>query len=150
MDEELESLEAELKRLRPTSPSLQLVNELERTLSPRPRATLGQISWLLLPAAAAVAILLIRASVERNSRVQDVAMAAEKLPFAAPFKPVAAQSVVLDERDEGLVKLADGSHARRIRQSSIDRITWENPSTHASLTWTVPREEVNVVPVSFQ
>jgi hypothetical protein len=32
----------------------------------------------------------------------------------------------------------------------VDTITWKNPRTNASVRWTVPREEVRVVPVKFQ
>jgi hypothetical protein len=48
------------------------------------------------------------------------------------------------------VTLADGTPARRVRQSYVDKITWENPRSNASLVWSVPREEVRVVPVNFQ
>ena len=48
------------------------------------------------------------------------------------------------------VTLADGTPARRERIQFVDTITWRNPRTNASLTWTVPREEVRVVPVVWQ
>ena len=65
-------------------------------------------------------------------------------------KPVAAEKVLYAARDEGLVTLEDGTTARRERLSYVDTITWKNPRTNASLTWSVPREEVRVVPVHFQ
>jgi len=48
------------------------------------------------------------------------------------------------------VTLDDGTTARRLRQSYLDRITWKNPETNASLVWSVPREEIRVVPVLLQ
>ena len=66
------------------------------------------------------------------------------------MKPIAAENVLVSARDEGLVTLADGTEARRERLHFVDTITWKNPRTHASLVWTVPREEVRVVPISFQ
>jgi hypothetical protein len=69
---------------------------------------------------------------------------------AAPkFKPVTAENVLLAQSDDGLVTLADGSQAVRVRSSYVDTITWKNPSTKASLRWSVPHSEVRVVPVSF-
>jgi hypothetical protein len=68
----------------------------------------------------------------------------------AVLKPVAAEKVLYAAQDEGLVTLEDGTTARRERLSYVDTITWKNPRTNASLTWSVPREEVRVVPVHFQ
>lgn len=68
----------------------------------------------------------------------------------ATLKPVAAENVLYAASDEGLVTLDDGTTARQERLSYVDTITWKNPLTRASLTWSVPREEVRVVPVNFQ
>ena len=46
--------------------------------------------------------------------------------------------------------LDDGTAARRERFQYVDTITWKNPRTNASVRWTMPREEVRVVPVKFQ
>jgi len=77
-------------------------------------------------------------------------MTARTAPSPKLFKPVAAQNILLDSQDEGYVTLADGRTARRVRQSYLDRITWKNPRTNASLTWSVPREEVRITPVSYE
>jgi hypothetical protein len=73
-------------------------------------------------------------------------------PAANPiaFKPIAAENLLVDARDEGLVTLDDGTAARRERLRYVDTITWKNPRTNASVRWSVPREEVRVVPVNFQ
>ena len=68
----------------------------------------------------------------------------------APLKPVAAENVLVSARDEGLVTLEDGTPARRERLQFVDTITWKNPRTNSSLRWSVPREEVRIVPVVFQ
>ncbi len=68
----------------------------------------------------------------------------------AVFKPVASENVLYAVRDEGLVTLDDGTAARRERLNYVDTITWKNPRTNASVKWTVPREEIRVVPVKFQ
>lgn len=69
---------------------------------------------------------------------------------AAQFKPVASENVLYAVKDEGLVTLEDGTAARRERLNYVDTITWKNPRTNASVKWTVPREEIRVVPVKFQ
>ena len=149
MDDELNALEAELSRLRPVGPSAHLLSALERKLERQRSRSAWRICWVALPIAAAVAVVLLPGLRE----VSPVASSAGTSVSAAAlpaFKPVAAQNLLLGEREEDLLVLSDGSPARRVRQTYLDRITWENPSTHASLTWTVPREEVSVVPVSYQ
>ena len=68
----------------------------------------------------------------------------------ALLKPVAAENVLVSASDEGLVTLEDGTPARRERLQFVDTITWKNPRTNSSLRWSVPREEVRIVPVVFQ
>jgi hypothetical protein len=75
---------------------------------------------------------------------------AKSISTSAKFKPVAAQDVLYAARDEGYVRLGDGTPAHRLRESYVDTITWENPSSHASLRWSVPRDEIRVIPASFQ
>jgi hypothetical protein len=60
------------------------------------------------------------------------------------------ENVVLGTTDEGLITLADGSPARRYRIQSLETLTWTDRSGKASLTWTLPREDVRLVPVSFE
>jgi hypothetical protein len=68
----------------------------------------------------------------------------------AVLKPIAAEKVLISADDEGVVILDDGTTARRERLQYVDTITWRNPRTNASLRWTVPREEVRIVPVTLQ
>lgn len=151
MDDDLPQLEAELKRLRPVALSPDLWRRVEMDL--QPAAVQKKIfpgwAWIALPAAAALAVAAW------FSTRQDATPARNLIPVAvaAPtpqFKPVSAENVLLDARDEGYVTLTDGTPARRVRQSYVDTITWKNSTTNASLVWSVPREEVSVVPVRFQ
>jgi hypothetical protein len=149
MDDELSQFEAELKRLRPAAPSRELLarlaGEIEPAAVPAPRAARAWWLWAgALPAAAALAVFLI------NGRRAEVDDTPAPVIAAGEFKPVAAENVLYAARDEGFVTLADGTTARRERLNYVDTITWQNPRTHASLKWTVPREEVRVVPVVFQ
>lgn len=142
MDDELHQLEAELKRLRPAAPSSEMLARLERELAPHVRRP-SRLWWLwvgALPAAAIAGLLLLA-----SRREPPPAAAAPAL-----FEPVAAENLLYAMHDEGLVTLDDGTTARRERFNSVDTITWKNPRTNASVRWTVPREEVRVVPVSFQ
>jgi len=71
--------------------------------------------------------------------------------FAATdtYRPVKAANVLYDLKDEGPVMLDDNTPGRRIRARYVDTYTWKNPATNASLKWSVPRDEVRVLPASF-
>ena len=146
MDNELHELEAELKRLRPIAPSEIVTARIGAGLTARRRNFWG---WAALPLAAALvgAVLLKNRSVEPATKP-----AANTLPtkIAATFKPVSAENVLYEHRDNGLVTLADGTTARRYRNSYVDTITWKDTRTQASLRWSVPRTEDRVVPVTSQ
>jgi hypothetical protein len=168
MDNEFSQLEAELKALRPVAPSrhvqVRIARELERG-EVAARVTPSARAWwrwaAAVPAAAAVLILLVVfvRRVPPASPSENVAAAAAAAVSAAVvgeaeseavFKPVSAENVLYAVADEGLVTLDDGTAARRERLSYVDTITWKNPRTNASVRWTMPREEVRVVPVKFQ
>lgn len=75
-------------------------------------------------------------------------------PPAAPlagqrYRPVGATNVLYDMKDEGPVYLADHTPARRMRYRYVDTYTWKAPASNASLKWSVPREEVRVIPASL-
>jgi hypothetical protein len=150
MDEELSQLEAELKRLRLRAPSSQLMAQLESRLATR---AWPRMSWLLLPLAAAAA-LAVGFFLRMPELPQPKPMAnppARATAETAPevFKPVRMDNVLYAARDEGLVTLDDGRIARRLRREYVDSVTWRDPQGDAAVTWTVPRTEVAVVPVSF-
>lgn len=150
MDDELQQLEAELQRLRPRRPSPQLQARLTARLAPRRSAVWW---WAALPLAAAVAVAFapwfrptdVQAPVAATTRVAPMADAAPD-----EYRPVAAENLLYATQDEGVVTLTSGAQARRVRNSYVDTITWRNPRTNASLRWSVPRDEVRVVPVNFQ
>lgn len=167
MDDDLQQLEAELKRLRPAAPTRDFLARVERELSlpiAAPVVRRAAPRWWLwagaLPAAAAFAVMLTLGLRHRQapaaaspspSPAAPIAVAAAPAAIgAAPFKPVAAENVLYAAQDEGLVTLSDGTPARRERLNYVDTIVWKNPRTNASVRWTVPREEVRVVPVKFQ
>lgn len=154
MDDDLQTIEAELKRLRPAVPRPALACRIEADLQrPRPAAWTTPWRWgLLLPAAAALAVLLAKPwrIAPAGDRASEAAVPAVTGADAAVLKPVAVENLLYSAQDEGIVTLGDGTPARQERLRYVDTITWRNPRTNASLKWTVPREEVRVVPVSLQ
>ena len=170
MDDDLINLEAELKRLRPAAPTrdflARMARELDTPAAPAPVVRRPARLWWLwagaLPAAAALAVmitLVTRRQPATPTRATSTPVAVTAKPSVAEqlvaeskaaFKPIAAENVLYSVLDEGLVTLEDGTPARRERLNYVDTVTWKNPRTNASVRWTVPREEVRVVPVKFQ
>jgi hypothetical protein len=175
MDDELQQLEAELKRLRPAAPTRDFLARMEREFAtpapePMPVRRVAPLWWFwvsALPAAASLALMITFAVRTRTQSVESAPpsdpnpvaavtapntepMPSRALESPATFKPVAAENVLYAAQDEGVVTLADGTPARRERLNYVDTIVWKNPRTNASVRWTVPREEVRVVPVKFQ
>lgn len=154
MDDELQHLEAELKGLRPAPVPTALIARVEAELAGPPAAAAparplgGHVAWFwpfLTAAAAALAMTFAPQPTAPASSGQGSLAQGE-----ATLKPIKAENVLVSARDEGLVTLPDGTPARRARLQYVDTITFQNPRTNASLVWTVPREEVRIVPVSFQ
>ena len=157
MDDDLKQLEAELQRLRPAAPSRALLLRVERDLAApaaqaasRAAAPVRWVWFAALPAAAAIAVMLVQYSGRTPMNGSQTAAPAVVASGDAPLKPVATENVLISASDEGLVTLDDGTPARRERLQFVDTITWKNPRTNSSLRWSVPREEVRVVPVLFQ
>jgi hypothetical protein len=65
------------------------------------------------------------------------------------YRPVKAANLLYDLQDEGLVLLEDNTPGRRVRARYVDTYTWKNPATNASVKWSVPREEVRVLPANY-
>jgi hypothetical protein len=165
MHDDFQDLETELKRLRPRGVSSGLQARLARDLAARAaaaprRAYTTATTWrswkwtawsVAAAAAVAVAVILSRPVAPLSDHVAQ-SQPKPTIPSALPadiYKPVRADNVRYNTREEGGVTLADGTPARRVRSQYVDTITWTNPRTNASLRWSIPREEVRVVPVSF-
>jgi hypothetical protein len=158
MDDELKQLEAELKQLKPALVSRRLTDRIEADLRAQPEAaprrSIFPAWWIALPIAAAVALAftpLFRKPASTPMPPASASIAAGASGGGGAYlKPIAAEKLLVSADDEGLVTLDDGTPARRERLQYVDTITWKNPRTNASLKWTVPREEVRVVPIAFQ
>jgi hypothetical protein len=166
MDDTLQNLENELKRLPARKPSARFMESLQRELGPIENAVAAvraartparfrwrRTSWALLAAAAAIAILVV---VQLNKTAAPVAIASEAIQASnqtavAPaesvsrYEPVQASSVLYDLHEEGVTTLPDQSEGRQLRYRYVDTYTWKNSATNASLRWSVPRDEVRLV-----
>ncbi len=145
MDEDLDNLEAELMRLRPTALRPDFASRMDLGLR-RPRWVPVMGIWLTVPAAA----LFAAAALFWGRPSAKPAELASALTGEAAFKPVGVRDVLVNSRDEGYVVLADGRTARRLLEAHVDTIVWRNPGSAASIQWSVPREELRIVPVIFR
>ncbi len=167
MDESLQELENELKTLQPRRAPERWLNQINRELaaelpaSARPRyataTNLGSWKWLGWRTAGLAAALALVATVGLVSLRRSAPVAAPAVLAAAPvtpaavpaYEPVTASNVLYDLKDEGEVKLEGVASARQVRARYVDTYTWKNPRNNASIKWTVPREEIRVVPASY-
>jgi hypothetical protein len=171
MDESLQQLEDELKSLRLRGPSPQLVDRLTEELAaetdevaaPVRRYTtasdLRSWQWLGWRAAGMAASLALGAALAwvifKSPPATPVPPARLAVSNPAPaagrdeFRPVAATNVLYDMKDEGLVNIDGDTPARRLRYRYMDTYTWKNPRNNSSLKWSVPRDEIRVLPASL-
>lgn len=169
MDETLQELENELKRLTPRRPSPALLQALERELGPEAVASAPRYStatslrswkwatWSLAGAAAGIALVAV---VQFNHQpikasapiLATTAPAAATKPAVVPvnrYEPIKASSVLYDMKEDGAATLPDQTEGRQVRYRYVDTYTWKNPTTKASLRWSVPRDEVRLVRASL-
>jgi hypothetical protein len=65
------------------------------------------------------------------------------------YQPVTATNVLYDLKDEGTVYVDGDTPARQLRYRYVDTYTWKNPRNNASLKWSMPRDEIRVLPASL-
>jgi hypothetical protein len=172
MDDTLQELENELKRLSPRGPSTALITALERDLGPAPSAlspTRREASatslrswkwgsWSLAGVAALVAFVLFVFSGRESAGTRPAETPAPRLAEAGAspepategaspnhYEPVRATSVLYDLHEGAATTLPDRTEGREVRYRYVDTYTWKNPATNASLRWSVPRDEVRLV-----
>ncbi|HEY2342200.1 MAG TPA: hypothetical protein VGH90_04175 [Chthoniobacteraceae bacterium] len=154
--------ENELRALRPQAPSEALKEAIARDLArpidgagvpalsagPRERpyqSLLTGLCWALGGAAAAVAVMLsIDVARGSGSPRNPVPLHTEK-----NIEPPRASRKMVGAEIGGLVYGDDLAPNRVVRYSSVERRTWADPSG-ARVEMEVPREDVLLVPVSFQ
>jgi hypothetical protein len=173
MDESFHELEAELKSLRPRRPAPALLERIEKEMatdglpvtSPRYTSATNLNSWKWLgwrPAgiAAALAVIVAVSWINRKQEMPPAVAPAGVAATNPPIRPatqrdlpgsksaqeIAATNVLYDLKDEGTVLVNGDTPARRVRYRYVDTYTWKNPRTNASLKWSVPRDEIRVLP----
>ena len=163
----LSDLENQLRTLKPVKPSAELEQAIARELAhalrpatagviPRGSETpggrlLSGLCWAFGGAAVAViATVCIYAS--QTVPAADAPLAATVPPGSRPivFEPVAASREFMDAEAGELVYAEDNAPARVVTYRSRERHVWTNPSTGAQVELEVPRQDVMLVPVSFQ
>lgn len=172
MDESLQELENELKRLTPRAPSASLLNSLERELgrsavtpisAPARRSTTAHswrswkwASWSLAGAAAVLVFALLFSGRQPAGAPESPVVANTPPTATAPevaatnrYEPVQASSVLYDLQESDPTLLPDRTEGREVRYRYVDTYTWKNPATNASVRWSVPRDEVRLVRASF-
>lgn len=168
-------LEAELKQLRPTSPSPELSQRIERALAetpppetpaagilPKPKTRVNWFGLGLGLAAATAFLFLARMDLDRAPESGPTVAANTPAPEVAPAAPNPATAVrgyvaegitrvVYNRRDEGLTFPQDSENpVRRVRSHTQETLQWRDPSTGASLRVSYPTEEVEFIPISGQ
>lgn len=175
MDESLQQLEDELKSLRLRGPSPQLVDRLTSELAaetdglPAPArryataSNFGSWHWLSWRTAGVAAALAVGAAaifwifksppappgLAPLAEVDSAPGRPAATAGGGQFRPVAATNVLYDLKDEGLVNVEGGTPARQVRARYLDTYTWTNPRRNSSLKWSVPRDEIRVIPASL-
>jgi hypothetical protein len=166
MDESLQELETELKSLQPRRPSAQWSARVGRELAVAPARTQYTsatnlsswkwFGWRSAVTAAAVAlvttlgVLNFKPVQPASVTTPPVVASTNSAPASRDhYPPVTATNVLYDLKDEGLVQVDSDTSARRLRYRYLDTYTLKNPKGNASLKWSVPRDEIRVLPTSF-
>jgi hypothetical protein len=167
MDESLQELENELKRLTPRAPSAALLHALEHGLGPAATApapaparhytSAHSWKWASWSLAGAAAAALLMAFLFTSHPLSETPVVANTPPDSAVpaattvnrYEPVHASSVLYDLHESDPTMLPDRTEGREVRYRYVDTYTWKNPATNASVRWSVPRDEVRLVRASF-
>jgi hypothetical protein len=172
MNDPNESLENELRALRPAAPPARLARAIARTLDPdadraaarvplaagvpRPARLSLVISWGITAAAACVALAFaFRGKPAPNvdpapNPSAQVDRTDAGLPAGLRMLPVSTTGYLFATRDEGIVMLQDGRPARKMRYEFVDTVQMRALGESAAVSVSYPREEVRLIPVAFQ
>jgi hypothetical protein len=134
MNEELQELEFELRRLRPRAPSEFFDARVEAALETRGRVRVSIVRGVAAAGFAAGVAWLAALGPGTASRA------------GVALRPVEAQETLQSAREEGWVTLDDGTKARQLRLRYLETVRWSDG--HRTLTWTQPREELRILPVA--
>jgi hypothetical protein len=134
MNEELQELEFELRRLRPRAPSEFFDARVGAALESREHAGFACLRGL---AAAGFAAGVAWLAALAPSTID---------PAQVALRPVEAQELLQSAQAEGWVTLDDGTKAQQLRLRYLETVRWSDGDR--TLTWTLPREELRILPVA--
>jgi hypothetical protein len=162
-------LETQLRKLRPTQPSPDLIERIEHELANEtstatagvlPRERRLHFNWLSIGlglAAATVLVLFALIQFERAPKQKgQIASTAQYPPVSsaetsAQFVATGLTQVVYHTRDEGVHFPTNSEQPmRRVRSHTSETLQWRNPKTGATLRISYPKEQVSLLPVSGQ
>jgi len=160
-------IESELKKLRPTRASAELLSRIELEMDRgdampsagvMKRVPSFRVNWFALGlglAAAAMFLVFMRLDIREPSKPTvaqaGAATPAPKVALSNTFVPNGLTQVVYHTRDEGVVFPGNSPEPmRRLRKHSRETLQWRNPQTGASLRVSYPAEQVDLIPISGQ
>ena len=161
MDDSYEDLELELKSLPLRRPSDEVMRRIghDLTESSRPYRTATNLDsfkwfgWQTIGLAGVLVAVVTGLSLSRLNQpsIPAPGNAASPVTTTRPVQsqPVSASNVLYDLKDEGPVTTDGATPSRRIRYRYVDTYTLKSPQRNASLKWSVPRDEIRVVPASL-
>jgi cytoskeletal protein RodZ len=161
-------LEAQLRKLRPAQPSVDLVERIERALAQPetstptagvlPRERRFHFNWLSLglglagaTALVLLAVIQINRPATKKTNVASITPAPSISTSNPQFVPAGLTQVVYHTRDEGIHFPTNSEQPmRRVRSHTRETLQWRNPKTGATLRISYPKEQVSLLPVSGQ
>ncbi len=162
--------ENELRKLRPTTPSNRLEEQIARdlaatTTAPDPHSyprsgtisrkkespimrLLSGLGWAC--GGAAVAVLVTTTMYSTPPSPQAGTQTERAIEVENVFEPAESSRELLATEDSGVIYTEEEEPTRVVRYNSMERYVWANPTTGARIEVEVPREDVVLLPVSFQ
>jgi len=154
-----------LRSLRPSPPSAELTQRVERDLKlaalfrdappviTKPKRTPWQLPLMWATLGAAAAVLVMSAMPARNDLSNGTALATLSHPNEAltdRILPVSSSREWVDVEDGGISFATPDSPQRQMRVHSLERHQWIDPRDGAEYTVEVPTVESVVLPVKYQ
>ncbi len=139
----MNQFEEQLRQLRPAPLPAGLRQRLEQAVAPtRPLLTLRWPAWAT--AAAGIVLLAVGLRLFTISPTTPATVAS-----AANSKcPPTLLRVLCSQRDEGLVLVNATTPYRQVRRRYVDLYTWDRCLEGARMNYSVPSEEVVLMPVA--
>lgn len=166
-EQQEDSLELELRRMRPAPVPPRLALDISREIEQSAAATEAPatsrhanwslwLSWSVSAIAASTALMLAlrtpSAPRERDRPVARPEQAVQR-PAVADDRgalrvvPVSAAGYLFDARDEGVVLLENGVPARKTRYQYVDSFELSAPGGSGTVNVSFPREEIRLTPL---